>query len=85
MEESLTEKDSRPLDAGALDAGAAEGDPFRFAPIVRLYGHGGTVLDLRTGHTASGRVSQQMFFAALPLPPELNEAQSTSDSARPDQ
>jgi ATP-dependent Clp protease ATP-binding subunit ClpC len=60
-----TEKESRPPGPNR------EEDPFRFAPIVRIYGHGGTVLDLRTGQTAAGAVSQPMFLAALPLPAEL--------------
>jgi hypothetical protein len=68
LEGSLAEKDSRPLGA---EPPTAEADPFRFAPIVRIYGHGGTVLDLRTGQTAPAAASAAMYLSSLPLPAEL--------------
>jgi hypothetical protein len=48
--------------------------PFRFLPIVRLYGQGnGAVLDFRTGRTTPSANANltAMLLAALPLPPEL--------------
>jgi ATP-dependent Clp protease ATP-binding subunit ClpA len=76
LKETPAEKDSRPLGAESVGAAyqRASDDPFCFAPIVRIYGHGGTVLDLRTGQTAPAAVSTQMFLSALPLPQELRGA-----------
>jgi hypothetical protein len=59
----------------------AAADPFRFLPILRIYGHGnGAVLDLRTGGAATAAAADltAMLLAALPLPCEFLDQPSHS-------
>jgi hypothetical protein len=54
---------------------AADDDPFRLGPVVRIYDNEGAVLDLRSGLAVPmARVDEHLrtfLLAGLPLPPEL--------------
>jgi ATP-dependent Clp protease ATP-binding subunit ClpC len=57
---------------------AADDDPFWLGPVLRVYDHEGSVLDLRSGlavpMTRVDEYLRTFILAALPLPPELLQA-----------